>query len=205
MSETAEGTAAAFADALAGLKRRGSMILLVSKGQAAGGACRRLSGGAEHRTLSVRTDSEPPSAGSPDGETIVYRAETRSAAATIGVDGPDEVIEGDLGALRSAVESHLRRLASDDPDPATVRLCVDSADTLLGAHDERDVFRFIHSLGGAVREVRGMAHVHLPGNVDDDHVQFLTPLFDALVEVRADGRERWNLRDPELSTDWLSL
>ena len=40
---------------------------------------------------------------------------------------------------------------------------------------------------------------------DDETVQLVAPLFDAVIEVRGGNNQRWHLREPEITTDWLRL
>lgn len=219
--ETGQGATetAAFTQALASLKRRGSNLLLVgaANDHAHVDACRRLLGddGPTRRRLFVLTDrdhSAVPSARD-DVAVVEYESMTRSAASAqdgaAGGLGPAErvvTLDGLGDAARSAIESFDRDAGG--LSPAELRLCFDSLRPLLEEHSEQRVFRFLHALTGDVRDVSGMAHFHLPVAYDDPTVRTIAPLFDAVVEVRAAGGEpqqRWHLREEDISTEWLPL
>lgn len=79
---------------------------------------------------------------------------------------------------------------------------------LLSEHDTEQVFQFLHLLTGRIRDVREMGHFHLPVASDSESVRILTPLFDALVELRSNGetvQQRWRFPDEDLQSSWLSL
>ncbi len=94
---------------------------------------------------------------------------------------------------------------SGDLAPAELRVCFDSITPLL-EHDERTLFQFLHILTGRIRSVNGMSHFHLPVPYESAIVSVVTPLFDAVIELRAiDGhpQQRWRLRDEDITTDWM--
>jgi hypothetical protein len=213
-SEGAEG--AAFARTLSALKERGSNLLVVGtvydRGHVA--VCERLLGeaAADRRRLLVRTDGScgtVPSVG--DGDVRVV--EQRSPA----VDGPDSagvavdsVVEGGIGALERAAVDGFDGLAAagGDPEPAEMRLCVDSLRPLLVDHAEGEVRRFVDRLSTRVAEDDGMGHFHLPAGSDDRYVSMLTPVVDAVVEVRVRGGEpqqRWHVFEGAVDSGWLAL
>jgi len=228
LNEQADGgeRTGAFTEALADLKRRGSLILVAGSSQRGlDAACERLLGSSagpprqrlyvvgdraesHHRPLSA------PAAGAGRAHSIQYHSEsgTRSATAT-SVNGgseypvPTEHVEGDLGELQTAIESATDLLASSGLEAAELRICLDSIDVLLADHDSEAVFSLVHSLSGLVAETRGMCHVHFPAALENDAVQELAPLFDAILEVRdrATLQQRWHVREPDLKTDWLEL
>jgi hypothetical protein len=215
MAETNGGRRAeTFADALAELKRRGSMLLLAGQGHGALEAtCDQLlgaTGPGDRRRLFVVTDPSPTHASpaDPGARTVSYEAATRSAAAAPTGDASvsDRHVEGDLGDLQSAVTDVIEGIDREvgGLDPAELRICIDSADSLLAASERERFFRFVHALTGVVRGVNAMCHVHLPVAFDAEEVQLLTPLFDAVIETRTGGHQRWHLREPELTTDWLA-
>jgi hypothetical protein len=200
-----------FADALAELKERGCMLLLAGRGDAARrGACRRLLGQSvaeSRRRLFVLTggaDTHPHSQ-EPGATTVAYDTTVRSAAAAPAGETADRTVDGSLGDLHAAVAEGIDDIDRDAGGlgPGQLRLCLDSADSLLAEEDSATVFRFLHGLRGVVRDADAMCHVHLPVAFDAEDVQLLTPLFDAVIETRPDGRHRWHLREPELTTDWL--
>ena len=128
-------------------------------------------------------------------------------------DGPsfrEEHVDGDLRDLGTAVEEIVESFEANagDLSPAELRLCFDSVTPLVAGNDYRDVRRFLLGLTETVERVDGMAHYHLPADYDSETVETLEPLFDAVVEVRRDEGEleqRWHLRDPDITTDWLPL
>lgn len=223
--------AGVFAQALAGLKRRGSGLLVVGAAcsETHVSICRRLLGDAvsdPRRRLVVLTDGVPgASARTDDGgesalQIIDRRPSTRGAAstATTEVSGAD-----DLETLRreivAAIESFERE--ADDLAPAELRVCVDSLRALVDAHDEEDVRTFLSCIIEETRSRGGMCHVHLPASADSEVTERFASLFDATVELRATDRapdkhsvdlhgpavieQRWHLREEEITTEWLPL
>lgn len=215
MSETNRGggrSADAFAEALADLKERGSMLLLTgSNPDVVGTTCDRLLGerGPEPRQrLFVLTDRSPTHTRSVEAtRTITYGLAVRSAAASsMATGGPGRVVEGDLDDLGAAVAEAVADVERESGglDPAELRICLDSAGGLLATHDRESLFGFLDRLSEAARESRGMCHVHLPADFEAEGTRLLASRFDAVIETRDDGRERWHLREPDLTTDWLA-
>lgn len=213
-SESADG--AAFARTLSALKERGSNLLVVGtvydRGHVA--VCERLLGepAAHRRRLLVRTDGScgtVPSTGDGDVRVVEQRPP--------GMDGPDpagvsvdSVVEGDIGALGRAAVDAFDGLAADgdDPEPAEMRLCVDSLRPLLVHHPEGEVRRFVDRLSDRVAADDGMGHFHLPAGSEDRYVSLLTPVVDAVVEVRVRGGEpqqRWHVFEGAVDSGWLPL
>lgn len=218
--ETGQGATetAAFTQALASLKRRGSNLLVV--GAASDGAhvdaCDRLLGDAasSRRRLFVLTGRDHTAArGTPGESTVIeYETTTRSAAAEAGsasAPAPSErvvTLDGLGDATRAAVEAI--EADADGLSPAELRLCFDSLRPLLEEYPEERVFRFLHALTADVGRVSGMGHFHLPVAYDDATVRTIAPLFDAVIEVRSGPggtQQRWHLREADVSTDWLPL
>ncbi|MFB6104585.1 MAG: hypothetical protein ABEJ57_05800 [Halobacteriaceae archaeon] len=208
-----------FAAALAAMKRDGSVLL--TTGASVGtlrSACQRLLGDTAttpRRRLFVLTEQvgpdHPARTGGPGDHvrTLNYRTQTRSAATT--ASGPqaghDRIVTGDLSDLYAAIEAEVTDAERDarNLEPAQLRVCLDSLDTVLAAHGQEETFTFLHEFRALIRGADGMAHVHLPAAMDDAVVGVLTPLFDAVIEVREGPQQRWHLREPEFTTDWLSL
>jgi hypothetical protein len=214
MSEetAANGRATTFATALEDLKQRGSMLLVVGTGGNLGAVCDKLRGDdGDRRRLYLRTagrSARPEADVGVPSRTVQYGTDTRSASATAetGSGAPDRVVASGLPDLHAAVDEAVGALEPDAGyGPGQLRVCVDGLETLFSRHDDARVFQFCHALRGRMRETRGMCHVHLPVAFDDDHVQVLSPLFDAVVEVRYGSEQRWHLTDPDLTTDWLPL
>lgn len=216
MGVGSEGDTVSFTRTLAALKRDGSNVLVTGDdaGDAHRAACENLFGerAMDRRRTVVSAGSGDAGRWShdPDGANrIEYRAATRSTATATGDAEPVPGVEHDLTSLGGAIAD-----AIDEADrtvgglaPAQFRLCVDSLGPLLEAHDERAVFRFLHAVTGDVRVVDGMGHYHLSTAADADVVRTLEPLFDAVVELHADGepQQRWRLVDENAETEWLPL
>jgi hypothetical protein len=93
-------------------------------------------------------------------------------------------------------------------DPAQLRVCVDSLVPIVETFGEEATHETLHRLTDAVRDRRGMAHYHLPVDPSDRHVRALSPLFEAVVELKngPDGPEqRWLLTESGAATDWLDV
>jgi len=223
-----------FSRELAALKRRGCAVLVVAdRGHESTAACERLLGGVglERRHVFLTTDAsvdellarrtagtherDPASLGVVDATGAIR---TRSAAAsTPAGNEPSPAIGAwydavdtldDLTTLYALLEDHVRRVARDDADPGELRFCLDALDPFLDAVDPESLFRFVHLLTSTVREVDGMGHVHTTSDPRRDPLATLEPLFDATVHVDADTdgvRQRWELTDAGIETDWFPL
>lgn len=212
-SEGADG--AAFARTLSALKERGSNLLVVGtvydRGHVA--VCERLLGEpeADRRRLLVRTDGACGTVPSrtDNGVRVVEQR-------TAGMGGPDPagasvdtVVDGDITRLeRAAVDAFDALAEGRDPEPAEMRLCVDSLRPLLVHNSEGRVRRFVDRLSSRVDRDDGMGHFHLPAGSDDRYVSMLTPVVDAVVEVRVQGGEpqqRWHVFEGAVDSGWLAL
>lgn len=217
----------AFADALAALKRRGSVSLVV--GTVPPEAYRRVSErmlgdpstGVERRRLLVVPDAERESAlarlratGRTDpshARVVTADGAARSVAAS-GGGRPTPVVDrvdGSLGDVGCAVTDAVERFeaVSGGLAPAELRVGVDAFDALDGG-DPEAAFAFLHVLGRQVRDADAMAHVRLARPYDSRTVRTLAPLCDAVVELRLDGyrlEQRWHLRDEDVVSDWLPV
>jgi hypothetical protein len=205
-----------FTQALAALKRCGSGLLVV--GAAAQethlAACRRLLGedGQERRRLVVLTDGVPGADARADDDAtrvIDRRPATRGATASAAPSaaGPSDLVTLEREVV-AAVESIDRE--ADGLDPAELRVCIDSLRTLVDSHDAEAVEEFLDGVLTAVRDVDGMCHVHFPVDRDGEAAARFADQFDATIEVQLPAgadrvEQRWHLREPELSTDWLPL
>jgi hypothetical protein len=221
-----------FADALADLREGGSAVLVCGTPpeETTTRMCRRLlgqCGDRSHDRLLVATEPAAARRLAPDvpGRTELVEGVTfaRSAAAgpaSASVDPNAEsgaskaasveytAVEGEtLTALGVAVSDRLTALAGES-DPDGLRFGVESLDPLLASHPPRAVFRFVHLLAGQVRSAGGMLHAHLGAEREHEHARLLSPVFDAVVELRrASGSDqhRWRLPDRGRSTAWLAL
>lgn len=217
----------AFEDALAALKRRGSVSLVV--GTVPAEAYRRVSrrmlgdrsAAVDRRRLLIVPDAERESAlarlratGRTDpsyARVVTTNGTARSTATgderrqTVAVDHVDGSL-GDVGvAVTDAVERF--KTVSGGLSPAELRVGVDA----FGALDDGDLeaaFAFLCVFGRQVRAADGMAHVRLARPYDARRVRTLAPLCDAVVELRLDGyrlEQRWHLRDEGVVSDWLPV
>lgn len=239
-SASASETAAVFTRTLAGLKRRGSGLLLVGPQPAMDEACNRFLGESQtepRQRLLVRTDGDSHHAdeactglgsavdctgGSNDGTTKVIERVTHTRGAAIvsnsrrkktGTDTEPETTVltsrslPRLGITISEVIDEFDQGCSG-LESGELRVCFDSLIPLLEEYDQEAVFRFLHILTARVRNVNGMAHFHLPAEMDSTIINTLAPVFDAVVEVRTTGgvaEQRWRLVQQDVTTDWLSL
>ncbi|MFB1062861.1 hypothetical protein [Natrinema sp. H-ect4] len=209
---------ATFARALDALKRDGSNILLVGEETEAAHetVCQRLFGPPERESVyrlqvsgegaRVACESACHAPESNWIRTIEYSDLVTEPGADPTVRGGPESPR-ELGIeLVEAVDE----LAGDADgfEPAELRVCVDSLVPLCREYGIETVFRLLHLATSRVDRARGMGHFHVPIASDHDVVSLIEPLFDAVVTVRSrDGiaEQRWSLRDPALSTDWLEL
>ncbi len=219
-------TAAIFTRALAGLKRRGSGLLLVGPQPAMQQACQRFLGESQtepRQRLFVRTDGDchharEVSAGEPSASStkvIERTTHTRSATTVPTINHGDEpetttVTSDSLPGLGIAISEAIEGFERErgELESGELRVCFDSLVPLLEDFGDEAVFRFLHILTARIRHVNGMAHFHLPAEMDSKIVRTLAPVFDAVVEVRTAGGEpqqRWQLVQQDVTTDWLSL
>jgi hypothetical protein len=231
--------AEAFSNELAALKRGGCNVLVTSDAPGRTPACVRLLGAPEldrrHVFLTASTsvssvlDRHRPRRTDPDSFAVVdatpptrsTAAATPSTAPTSGPTAPtnDDWLVAvddptDFGALYETTRDALVRVAEGADAPGETRLCVDGLDRFLetvetGDATEEELFRLLHMLTGAVRDVDGMGHVHVSETVGEDVLGTFEPLFDATVEIETTAtgstRQRWRLHESGRSTGWFRL
>ena len=229
--------AQAFSTELAELKRGGCTVLVASDAPGRGDACQRLLGAPEldrsHVFLTTSTDvsevldrHRPRRTDSGSFAVVDATPDTRSTAAAGGAatpaPGPSPGDDWyarvpdrtDFDELYATTRNALDRVAAGADAPGEVRLCLDGLDPLLeavaaGDAAEEELFRFVHLLAGAVRDVDGMGHVHVSETVGDGHLGTFEPLFDATVDIETattgDARQRWRLHDSGRETGWFRL
>jgi hypothetical protein len=231
--------AEAFSNELAALKRGGCTVLVTSDAPGRSAACERLLGAPEldrsHVFLAasssvsaVRNRHQPRRTDADSFAVVDATPATRSAAAasasTSPTNGPaaptndDWLVDvddpTDFHALYEATRDALVRVADGADAPGETRLCVDGLDPLLetvaaGDATEEELFRLLHMLTGAVRDVNGMGHVHVSEAVDESVLGTFEPLFDATVEIETTAtggtRQRWTLHESGRETDWFRL
>ena len=214
-----------FATALSELKRRGATLLVVGAvpEELHAYASDRLLGddgpGVDVRRRLLVTSSdrvqEPFGASLVDptvDRAVIYETTKRSAAVAAS-DGRHPIARttvGDLGELGAAIEREIDALdrEADGVAPAELRVRLDSIDALYDAHRDDRLFRFLHLFTHAIRRRRGIGHVHLRRDRTTRFVRTFEPLFDVVVELRATRagpRQRWHLRDEDISSDWFPL
>lgn len=209
---------ATFARALDALKRDGSNILLVGEETEAAHEtiCWRLFGPPERESVYRLQVSGEETRGACENachapeanwlRTIDYSglANEPGAGPTVR-NGPESPRE--LGIEIVEAVDEFADLA-DGFEPAELRVCVDSLVPLCREYGIETVFRLLHLATSRVDRARGMGHFHVPLARNHDVVALFEPLFDAIITVRSRNgiaEQRWSLRDPGLSTDWLEL
>ncbi|ADB63658.1 hypothetical protein Htur_4921 (plasmid) [Haloterrigena turkmenica DSM 5511] len=100
-------------------------------------------------------------------------------------------IEADLIADDQDLDTLHERIASSlsawQSNPHLTTLCFRSIDELLTKTDLDSTFSFLYSLTKLVHDSETVAHYHLdPLACDDDVINILTPLFDAIVSEDGD-------------------
>jgi hypothetical protein len=119
-------------------------------------------------------------------------------------------VGGRPGEVGAAVSEELERLetAADGFDPTECRVGFDYLSGLRAAHGDDVSFGFLYTLRGQVRSLEGLLHVRLLRPRDTEAVRTFEPLFDATLELRANGaglEQRWHLEDGEIVSDWLAV
>jgi len=209
------GGGAAFARTLSALKQRGSNLLVIGACDEQGHAdvCDRLLGepAEPRRRLLVRVDGRCGAVPGDDG--VQSRVVERRRPAVAGPDPPADVddvrsVGGGIEALERATVEAFTDLEGDDAAPGELRLCVDSLPPLIIEHGDARVRRFVDQLARRVTRADGMGHFHLPVDSSDKYVSMLTPVVDAVVEVRYRGgqpEQRWHVFDGAVDSGWLPL
>lgn len=214
-----------FAGRLQELKERGCAVLVT--GDTAGDVhteiCRRLLGDdsvERRRRLLVFTNGTfglearlPPGGLGGEDTAVITTSNTRSAVVesvpspTIDVVELEDASLEDLGlAIVDAIETIDER--HGPLEPAELRFGLDSLCPLLDTHGEQAVFEFLTIVTRYLRANDALGHVHLPVERDEYVARLLSPLFEAVVEVRVrDGhhQQRWHLDDGAVTSRWLSL
>lgn len=220
-----------FAETLATLKRKGNNILLVGAEppDAHTSICHRLLGEAESEPRCRLFVTNSRGRVATDGQRVTDdhcatddRCATDEATVPVRTIDYSELTIAEsadvdavsdrtpLGTLGIEIIETVDEL-DDDVDglePSELRVCVDSLVPLLEEHTAEKVFRLLHMTTSRVEHVHGMGHYHLPLDRDHEAVRLLEPMFDVVVEVRACGgsyQQRWELRDRESPTDWISF
>ena len=202
---------AAFVQALSSLKRNGSSLFIVgdTSQETHVAACNRLIGRDDERPrrFFVRPTGDSPCSVEPDdpSRTIDGDVLTRSAVAS----QPSPAPLDDITPMRIANDTiETLDLGAIDDDTGQIRVCIDSFLSMLDTHPESDVFHALHTICGCVSDCNGVGHVHVPLPRSHDVVETMSPLFDAIIEVRtgSDGPEHCcYLRDQDVTSGWLPL
>ena len=120
------------------------------------------------------------------GETTRSAAVASAPSADLSPVSIDTVSDpSDLTGLAMAIGSYLDAWSLAEETPV---VCFDSVTSLLFHADEGRVFRFLHSTTGRLRDAGAVAHYHLnPEVYDEATINAFSALFDAVVQVDADG------------------
>lgn len=182
-----------------------TLLLLESGGPEADAACADLLSvvpSDDAYYLSVTYDESPDervnvwraNVGEQPAETGVIAVGETSRSAAIGRPqgpGPAPVTvnpvgdPSDLTGLAMAIGAYLD--AWDEAD-ATPVVCFHSITSLLFHADVDRAFRFLHATTGRLRDIGAVAHYHLdPNAYQESTLNAFAALFDATVEVQADG------------------
>ncbi len=148
-------------------------------------------------------------------QVVDYAATARSAVgshSTVDI-GPTPRIAAepdDIDGLEDAIDSALRMItaAETEPNPATIRLCVDSLRPIVEDRDVEVTERFLESVCQSVKAVSALGHYVLPIERSSKTVRQLEALFDATVELRvgeSGAEQRWHLHESNYTTDWFAL
>ncbi|MFD1599684.1 DUF7504 family protein [Halobellus rarus] len=151
----------------------------------------------------LASPTAPPSPTSDSTSFDAYGGDRTRDDATVTVEGSIVDLGVEIGTAIREFDA-----VAGDLDPAELRVAFDCVAPLLSEYDRQTVFRFLHLLANDVRSVGGMGHVRVPEPFDSEIVRLFAPLFDAVVELRLDGREpqqRWHLRDAGLTSEWLPI
>lgn len=199
-----------FGEALAALRREGCAFLVAGDAPPsvhARAAEEFLGDGDHQRMVLLSDDAHRPEPTAGTGPTVVrYGTAVRGGAAATAGEADTASVATDLAELgHAALEEIEQYEAAAERPPGGLRLVVLSAAPLVADHDEQQVFAWLHLLTGRVRQADGMAFVHLPVAPGEGPGPTLRPLFDGLVELRADagGQQRWHLEDD--TSEWMAL
>lgn len=143
---------------------------------------------AQLRRWRTHADQQPANLG-----IVSVEDSTRSVAAANGGDalgpaGPIETVSNpnDLTGLGIRITEFL---TGWDDDHRTV-VCVDSLTAMLQYVDLETAYEFLHIVTGRFAALDAQAHFHMdPGAHDEQTVESVVSLMDAVVEVGDDGHE----------------
>lgn len=217
----ASGRASEFVQRLGRLKITGCNLLLVGRvpDDVLAAASRKLLGDSDqdrHR-LFVSTDSgetiarEQVVVGDQQAQADVPIITYARAAASPASEDSDvhRVVDGDLATLARAVGEEIDAIdaTAGGLEPAQLRVCFDSLESLVADHDVREVANFLDEVTERVQGASGMAHYVLPVERDHRLVTQFDSHFDATIEYRTveDGQERWHFPGGDFTTDWFPL
>ncbi|WP_424008614.1 DUF7504 family protein [Haloferax denitrificans] len=133
-----------------------------------------------------------------------------STAVPSAVDACERRVGGGLGQLGAALANDVTEFdtLAGGLSPAELRVAFDCLPSLLSRYDRDHVFRFLHVMTTHIRSRNGMVHVWSPGERESEVNRLFEPLFDAVVELDVEGseaRQRWHLRQKDVSSGWFPL
>lgn len=122
--------------------------------------------------------------GSSAAETAAQRSEERSEVDdSIDVTTVDD--PGNLASLGEAISSQIDHWKASQGQTV---LCFQSLTALTDQVELEPLFRFLHALLHRLKSAGVVAHFHLdPDTIDEQTINTLLPLFDAVVEHDGDG------------------
>ena len=210
------------------LHRNGRNFLVISDGHGGPSACNRLNGGTDRDYHTVFLSTMP------DLSEILERHRPRSTdPSKFGViDIPPSVRGGVAGPAQpgsattptgswytridelssmevlAEVETHFERVSADAP-AGKFRFCLDSLEPLVEAFDTEELYDFIDSINGLVRDADGLGHAHVSPFLNPADMEPVLEKYDALIKLRQTRtgavEQRWCFTGSVDTTDWFPL
>jgi hypothetical protein len=196
---TRQGEADPIASTLSGLGDASSVLVMAAaEAEKEGSVCRSLlapTDGSEQAVLLSLTDGVDgclERLGDTAGLSKVHVITTRqgSSATTVTEGESTEIVTqrvpdpSDLPRLGIAAS----RAVTGSDGEGRIRVCIDSLTAMLQYADRGRVYRFVQVLQDRLGQADTLAHYHMnPAAHDEQTIETLRQLFDAVVEVSADG------------------
>lgn len=145
---------------------------------------------AQLRRWRSHSDEQPANLGivTVEDSTRSVAAQSGGDAGNFGPNGPVETVSSpnDLTGLGIRITEYLTTW--EENGHRTV-VCFDSLTALLQYVELETAYEFLHIITGRMAAVDAFAHFHMdPGAHDEQTVESITSLMDAVVEVDDDGR-----------------
>lgn len=120
------------------------------------------------------------------GETtrsVVATSTSGQSSMPVSVDTVND--PADLTGLAMAISTYLESWSQSDTTPI---VCFDSITSLLYHADEKQIFRFLHTINGRLRDDGAISHYHLdPMAHDEETINLFSALVDAVIDVDESG------------------